>query len=156
MTDITDEQADEIFRARLVGKSIRTLAKRFGLTTGEVAELVESMCQPVSPAMRRAVLMLDLERLEILGEVFFEKAMAGDVAAAGVSIRLQERRAQLLGLDVPAASRSDAVVQIAMASPETTTDRIRAALEHLAQQRLPPPSGNGQGEEPDNSTGSSS
>jgi hypothetical protein len=68
MTDITDEQADEIFRARLVGKTIRTLAKRFGLTTGEVAELVESMCQPVSPAMRRAVLMLDLERLEILGE----------------------------------------------------------------------------------------
>jgi hypothetical protein len=110
-----------------------------------VSEIIERMCAPVSPEMRRQALSLDLARLDQLQESFHEKALAGDVSCAAIVIKISERRAALLGLDVPAHIRGNQPVQIEV-QPASTHDRIRAALEHLATQRLPPPSGNGTGD----------
>src|SRR5262245_6985803 len=149
MTDTSDDVEEQIFRLRLAGRSMRHLAKQFGRSIEEVAEICERMCQPVSPATRRAALALDLERLDAIQEVFYQKAQEGDCGAAMVLLRCQERRSSLLGLDIPAAARGASPVQIEIAAAtETTTDRIRRALEHLAAQRLPAPS-NGHGVDPD-------
>jgi len=149
MTDIDDVE-EQVFRERLAGKSLRVIAKQFNRDVAEVSEIVTRMCAPLSPELKRQALSLDLERLDALMAVFYAKAQAGDQGAAMVVLRCQERRASLLGLDIPASARSDAVVQIAMAPVESTTDRIERALARLAAERpaLPAPS-NGHGEEPE-------
>jgi len=140
---ITDQEAESIFRARLTGKSVRTIAKEFGLTTAEVAKIVETMCEPVSPATRRAALALDLERLDQLQTVFYERAMEGDAASAAIALKVSERRSALLGLDVPASVRGDPVQLTVQAAPETSTERIQRVLATLVAERPALPSGNG-------------
>src|SRR5262245_45220333 len=142
------DREEEIFRARLKGRSVRAIAREFACEIVEVEEIIEKMCAPASAAMRRQALALDLQRLDELQTVFYEKAQDGDTASAAIVIKLSERRASLLGLDVPASVRGDAV-QLAIITPpqpESTTDRIRRALDLLAAERLPAPS-NGHGEE---------
>src|SRR5262245_42268037 len=149
MTDTSDDVEEQLFRLRLAGRSVRHLAKQFGRSIEEVAEICERMCTAVSPAMRRAVLALDLERIEAVQQVFYAKAMDGDAAAGALVLKCQERRSSLLGLDVPAAARGAGPVLVEITpAPETTTDRIRRALEFVAAQRLSPPGSNGHGEEP--------
>jgi len=150
MTDTADDVEEQLFRLRLAGRSVRHLAKQFGRSIEEVAEICERMCQPVSPAMRRAVLALDLERIEAVQQVFYTKAMDGDAAAGALVLKCQERRASLLGLDIPAAARSAGPVLVEIAAPvESTHDRIRAALAAIAAERLALPNGNGHSEEPE-------
>jgi len=150
MTDTTDDVEEQIFRLRLAGRSVRHLAKQFGRSIDEVAEICERMCQPVSPAMRRAVLALDLERIEAVQQVFYAKAMDGDAAAGALVLKCQERRSSLLGLDISAAARGASPVLVEITPPhESTHDRIRSVLEHLAQQRLSAPDFNGHDEQPE-------
>lgn len=152
MTDITtDDIEEQIFKSRLAGRSIRHLAKQFKLTVPEVSEIVTRLCAPVGPEMRRQALALDLERIEALGQIFYDKAMSGAEgaeSAASILIRLFEHRSALLGLSVPASARGDAVQMaiITPPQPETSTDRIRRALADLAAGRLPPPSNGHDGE----------
>ena len=44
---------------------------------------------------------LELARLDALQVAFWEKAMAGDLKAAGMVLRIIEQRSRLLGLDKP-------------------------------------------------------
>src|SRR5262245_46325983 len=140
------DRDEQIFRARLAGKPVRVIAKQFALSTEEVSKIVEERCTPLSPAMRRQALQLDLERLDALQTVFHEQAMRGDPASAAVCIKILERRALVLGFDQPASTRVSPI-EVVTKPAETTTDRIRRALEDLARERLPAPS-NGHGEEP--------
>jgi len=149
---MSDDLEERVFRARLSGRSARSIAKEFNLTTKAVAEIIERMCAPVSPEMRRQALALDLERLDLLQSVFYERAMEGDAASAAIAIKVSERRASLLGLDVPASVRGDPVQLTIQAAPETSTDRIERALARIAAERPALPSTNGQSEpEPDGS-----
>jgi len=140
------DRDEQIFCARLAGKSVRLIAKRFGLTVEEASKIIEERCAPLSASMRRQELQLDLERLDALQTVFHEAAMRGDVASAAVYIKILERRALVLGFDQPASTRVSPI-EVTVAPQETSTDRIRRALEDLARERLPAPS-NGHGEEP--------
>ena len=47
------------------------------------------------------ILEIDLLRMENLLMVYYNKALAGDVAAANLTLRIMERRARVLGLDTP-------------------------------------------------------
>lgn len=49
----------------------------------------------------QAIKTLEIERLDSLWYVMYQKALAGDEKAVDRCIRIQERRAKLLGLDAP-------------------------------------------------------
>lgn|SRR5262249_55620056 len=158
MSDPTDNVVDlvdheeAIFRARLAGKSVRRIAHEFRCDVARVQAIIERMCTPVSVQMRRHALELDLERLDELQAVFYQNALGGDPAAAAITLKIAERRASLLGLDVPAAIRTDPVQVAVAATPETSTERIMRALDALAAERpaVESSTGNG-GPEPDGS-----
>jgi hypothetical protein len=57
---------------------------------------------------------LELARLDALQVAFWERAMTGDVKAAGMILRIIEQRSRLLGLGVP---RADAGAQSVVMSP---------------------------------------
>src|SRR5215467_1647177 len=155
MTDITEviDREEAIFRARLTGKSVRQIAREFGCGPDQVSAIIERACAPVSPEMRRQVLALDLERLDQLQTVFYERAMEGDAASAAIALKVSERRAALLGLDVPASVRGDPVQLTIQAAPETSTERISRLIAAIVAERPALPSGDGQDElESDGST----
>ena len=74
-----------------------------------MSAIIERLCAPVSPEMRRQALALDLERLDQVQSVFYERAMDGDAASAAIALKVSERRAALLGLDVPPSVRGNPV-----------------------------------------------
>lgn len=47
------------------------------------------------------ILEIDLLRMENLLMVYYNKALAGDAAAANLTLRIMERRSKVLGLDTP-------------------------------------------------------
>jgi hypothetical protein len=150
MSDDVIDRDEAIFRRRLAGKSIRAIAREFRCEPAEVSEIVERMCTPVSPAMRRQVLALDLERLDELMATFYEEARTGDASAAVIVLKVSERRASLLGLDVPASVRGDNIQLPAAAKEPSSLDRIRAAIDLVTSQCAAPVlvTGNGSGSTP--------
>lgn len=100
------ERDRTIFRKRLAGFSARDIADELGLeTVGEVFAAMNRMGTGITPEYKARVVELDLERLEELHKVYFEKAIAGDKEAASLVCRFMDRRAKYCGLDVlPGAS----------------------------------------------------
>jgi hypothetical protein len=128
---ITREQA--MFRQRLAGKSLRNIAADFGCELEEVQKIVAGMCTGITNRIKLHTIELELERLDELQAAFHEKAKAGDPQCAAIVLRIQERRAALLGLDTP--TKIDAIqIAIATAPAPTGIERIRAAIERVARQ----------------------
>jgi hypothetical protein len=92
---IDHEQA--IFRARLAGQSIRSIAQDFHCEIAHVQAVIDRLCRPIDEHLRKHTLLLELERLDELEEVFAHKARNGDAKAALVLLQIAERRAAYLG-----------------------------------------------------------
>jgi hypothetical protein len=130
----------EVFEKRLAGASVHAIAKEMHLPVKEIDAALTRACCPLDEGFRLTTIGLELARFDQLVRVFYEKALDGDASAANVLIKVSERRAAILGLDVPAASRQDPVVLQTGQTPQpTTTERIRAALDRIAGQRTAEP-----------------
>jgi hypothetical protein len=92
---IDHEQA--IFRARVAGHSIRSIAQEFHCSVAHVEAVIDRCCRPVDEHLRKQTLQLELERLDELEEVFQQKASAGDTLAAMLVLEIRDRRAAYLG-----------------------------------------------------------
>ena len=98
------ERRVNAFDLRKQGLPYREIAKRLGCSTRTVYTDVERTLDELN---RRAVESLDhlrrleLERLDEATAAIYPKVKRGDVAAIDRMLKLQERRAKLLGLDVP-------------------------------------------------------
>jgi hypothetical protein len=129
-----------IFEKRLAGASVHAIAKEMHLPVKEVDAALTRACCPLDEGYRLTTIGLELARFDQLVKVFYAKACNGDASAANVLIKVSERRAAILGLDVPAASRQDPVVLQTGQTPQpTTTERIRAALDRIAGRRTAEP-----------------
>lgn len=76
-------------------------------------------------------LAIDMHGLELLLDRYMQDALAGDVGAGHLVLRLLERKAACLGLDSPV--KIDA--QLVEATPESSTARIDRALQALLSQQ---------------------
>ena len=136
---------EAMFRERLAGKSIRSIAAEFGCDPIMAQDTIARMCQSVTTQMKLHAVELELERLDELTAAFHEKAKAGDVQCAAIVLRVSERRAALLGIDSPL--RIDAVQARAEAEPtQSSFNKIHEAILRVARggsAALP-----GNGEEP--------
>jgi hypothetical protein len=95
VTLIDHEQA--IFRARLAGNSIRSIAQDFHCEIAHVQAVIDRCCRPIDEHLRKHTLLLELERLDELEQVFSQRARNGDAQAAMIVLQIAERRAAYLG-----------------------------------------------------------
>jgi hypothetical protein len=126
---ISPEQA--MYLERVSGQSIKDIAHMFGRSPEAVQAIIDMQCPLVTTDLKIRTIGLELSRLDELHATFHPKAKAGDDRAAAIVLRIQERRAQMLGIDSP--MRIDAVQVRAEAVPQPSgVDRIMEALNRLA------------------------
>jgi hypothetical protein len=90
---------EQIFRARLAGKSVRRIAHEHHMSIANIQSIIEKNTIVVDNRLRLATLALELERLDELQKPFYVAALNGDVQAAAILLKVQERRASYLALD---------------------------------------------------------
>lgn len=96
----------DVFRKKLEGFPYWHIARELDCTVDEVKAALTRMCAGVTPELKARTVEINCERLDDLMQVYYAKAHDGDKEAAAVVIRLMDRQAKFLGLDV--LPRSDA------------------------------------------------
>lgn len=126
---------DAIIRQRIAGRSVHAIAKAQGCSVAEVNRVIDLWAdQTITDRIRKHTLTLELARLDELQQVFYQRALEGDVQCGALVTKIIERCGVMLGLHTP----QTAVLKIVEdAGPkQTNTDRIEAALNALlADQR---------------------
>ena len=132
---------DTIIQQRVSGRSARAIARAQGCTLAEVSKVLDRFTETtIDDKTRKHTLALELARLDELQETFYARALEGDVACGALITKIIERRCTMLGLYTP----QTATLQIieAEAPRETSTERLRAAIERIRGKRhqddLPP------------------
>lgn len=95
-----------VMRLRVEGYSIREISARVGVGIGQVHRDIEALLDEARTHANEDAerhLRLSLERLDLAIKGLMGKVKKGDARASDTLVRLEERRAKLLGLD--AASR---------------------------------------------------
>jgi hypothetical protein len=125
---------DTIIQQRIGGRSARAIAKAQGCTLTEVNRVLDRFTETtIDDKTRKHTLALELARLDELQETFYARALEGDVACGALITKIIERRCVMLGLYTP----QTATLQIieAEAPRETSTERLRAAIERIRGKR---------------------
>ena len=125
---------DTIIQQRVSGRSARAIARAQGCTLTEVSRVLDRFTETtIDDKTRKHTLALELARLDELQETFYARALEGDVACGALITKIIERRCTMLGLYTP----QTATLQIieAEAPRETSTERLRAAIERIRGKR---------------------
>lgn len=130
MIDISADLSDAVVKERVAGKSIRTIAKMHDISVATVNTIIDRWADSeLHEKLRKHSLCLELMRLDELTTVFHVMAAEGDTVAGALTLKISERRGQLLGLHVPQTQ----VLQIVDAASKepSTTDKIEQAIRGL-------------------------
>jgi len=129
--------SDAIVEARVRGESIRSIAKRLKVSITDIHDTLDRFAKvTISQNLRTHTLALELERLDNLQQAYEQQARAGDIQAAMLVAKLIERRCIMLGLSAP--PRVDPqIIEQQTAPTQTSTERIRAAIDRIRS--LPKP-----------------
>jgi hypothetical protein len=123
---------DRIIAERISGKSVRAIAKSQGVSVAQVNHVIDAWAEEaIDDQTRKRSLCLELERLDELTRVFYQRAVKdADVQSGLLVAKLIERRCTMLGLHTP----QQAVLQIVDSTTpkETTTDKIERVLREFA------------------------
>jgi len=130
-----DARDDFILQERLSGRSARSISKELRCTVGEVDESLDRTLPKITNEAKRRIIALDLDRLDELLKVFFNRAVEKVDAQAGLLVvKILERKAALLGLDSP--QKLD-VVQVQAQKEPSQHDRIKEAILRVANSAPP-------------------
>src|SRR5215831_16687829 len=129
MTGTAIEQRDgQVAEAIVSGRSLQVVRKEFGLSVTELGDVLERLW-PVDTQARLQMIKRDVGRIDRLIQVFYEKALAGDVQSGLLTVRIWEGLHELLGLD--AVQRID--LQIINPPQQVPRhEKIREAIMRLA------------------------
>jgi len=115
---------------RLSGRSARSIGKELHCPVSEIDESLDRTLPKITNEAKRRIIALDIDRLDELLKVFFNRAVEKVDAQAGLLVvKILERKAALLGLDSP--QKLD-VVQVQAQKEPTGHDRIRDAIMRVA------------------------
>lgn len=98
------ERERRAIELRRAGQTYDAIAVELGCTRGAAFKVVQRVLVRLAAEAREdgeAVRAIELDRLDALHAIVWEKAAAGDLAAVDRALRIAERRAKLLGLDAP-------------------------------------------------------
>jgi transposase len=121
---------DVIVQQRVSGRSTRAIAKAQGCSVAEVNKALDRFTETtIDDKVRKHTLALELARLDELQEVFYTRALEGDVQCGALVTKIIERRCTMLGLYTP----QTATLQVIQAETprETSTDKISALIERI-------------------------
>jgi len=93
-------RAAKALELRMEGKTFATIAKEAGYNSPQAAH--DAVKRALDATLREPadrLRALELERLDVLWQIQYLNAQAGDVQAMGACMKIMERRAKLLGLD---------------------------------------------------------
>ena len=71
-----------VLRERLHGTPVRTIARQFGRTVDEINEVLDQLSETITTQYKVRTIAIELERLDAMQAVYFEKALSGDQAPA--------------------------------------------------------------------------
>ena len=126
---------------KIVHQRVLALAEDHGLTVPEtLAALDKHPIETDRDTYLKRTLALELIELDRLAAVFRVKAFAGDTASAAILLKVAERRATLLGMNAP-QGHAVQIVQHEPAAAQTSTEKIRAAIDRIRGKSLPRPDG---------------
>ena len=131
---------DEIIEEAAEGRSIRDIARSAGMTEAAVRAIIDRQAEDAlsGPQLRRD-LLFEVMRLRALGRKYYEKAMdRGELNAGLLYIKASERLATLLGMNAP-QGHAVQIIQHEPATAQTSTDKIRAAIDRIRGKSLPKP-----------------
>ena len=128
---VGQEQRDEAIADAIVsGRSLRAVRREFGPS---VVDAALERLWPIDTQSRLQMIKSDLGKIDRLTQIFFEKALAGDVQSGLLTVRIWERKHELLGMN--AAAKFEVVTR----PPDAPTryERIHAAIMNLGNQQPP-------------------
>jgi transcriptional regulator with XRE-family HTH domain len=99
MDERLDGRNGQVWRAYVGGATQESIAAEHGVSQQRVSQILAEVREVIPADARSDALLLDLERLDRVLAAFMPLADAGDAKAAGVVMRVVERRARALGLD---------------------------------------------------------
>lgn len=137
MTNTVDAEA--IIQARIRGWPVRTIARQLGCSIADVMDALDRhAAMTLTSKLRTHTLALELDRLDEMQRTFDKQAREGDVASAALVLKIIERRQIMLGLAAP--PRVDPqLIELQIKPAETSTERIRAAIDRLLPKPEPEP-----------------
>lgn len=95
-------KAAAALEARKEGKTFDQIAEECGYNSRQAAhDAVKRALDSIIREPADSLRILDLERLDVLWQIQYLNAQAGDVQAMAACMKIMERRARLLGLDAP-------------------------------------------------------
>src|SRR5262249_42087353 len=115
-------QRDEaIAEALAAGRALGAVRKEFGINTAELDAALERLW-PIDAVARLRMIKSDLGKLDRLTQVFYEKALGGCIQSGLLTVRIWERKHELLGMN--AAAKFEVVTAPPEAPPRH--EKIRA------------------------------
>ena len=93
----------KVLEKRLAGESLLNIARTLNINVGEALDALGDALEIISEDLLETqsdLAVLELLRLDKLQEAIFDKAMEGDLQAVATILRIMERRARLLDLDL--------------------------------------------------------
>ena len=93
-------RAAKALELRMEGKTFAAIAKEAGYNSPQAAH--DAVKRALDATLREPadrLRALELERLDVLWQIQYLNAQAGDVQAMGACMKIMERRGKLLGLD---------------------------------------------------------
>jgi hypothetical protein len=109
---------DAIIRERIIGKSVRTIARDHGCSIAEVNKALDLFAvATINAKVRTHTLALELSRLDELQSVFYERAKTGDVASGMLLTKIMERRSLPARLEQSGPGRCPALDRPRASSP---------------------------------------
>jgi len=93
-----DARDDFILQERLSGRSARSIGKELHCPVSEIDESLDRTLPKITNEAKRRIIALDIDRLDELLKVFFNRAVEKVDAQAGLLVvKILERKAALLG-----------------------------------------------------------
>jgi hypothetical protein len=130
-----DECDAQVLHLRLAGVSVRRIGRQYGLTDKQVLAALDRTLPTLDAEARARYLRESLGQLDELSSWRYGQAKTS-APAAMLCLRINERKAALLGLDAPAHVRLDPVQIIANAGPQQgSTAALIAELDRIAEER---------------------
>lgn len=131
---VTDRRV-ECLELRRQGLLYSQIAAKLGVSEGTAWRHVQQGIAAIIAEPAKAVLAIELQRLDTMFQPQYEKATElGDGQACVSCLRIMERRAKLLGLDVQERSQAGAAMGLAPNAPREEAIRVAraflASLEH--------------------------
>jgi hypothetical protein len=122
----------QMLQLRLAGVSIGVIAQRFKVRPKKVLDALDALLPELNNETRARYMRESIAALDTLASWWWGQAKTS-MGAAALCLKIQERRASLLGLDTPAHVKVDLVTEGA-GPQQTSTEELLAALNRIASE----------------------